>query len=128
MLKGVKFPVRVTPLGGAETIEGSSVIDQNVLLAVIPSGTLHPWMQNLTPDEEIIFDIKDNRTGGLYSMTVRSYFEEMERKGYAKLLSGNRGIYIREAAPNEDGDMVVVINYINLESGRKEQSNIPLKK
>ena len=121
---GIKFPVRVGAYGGAETIEGYSVVDQNILLAIKPAGSLHPWNQRLTPDEDLIFDIRDNRSGGLYSMHVRQFFSEMERAGYAKLLPGTRGLRIEDSG--NDGEMVVVISYINLERNKEMTFKVPL--
>lgn len=118
MPKGIKYPIKVSPSGGAVTVEGTPVIDQNVLLALRPAGSLHPWNQKLTPDEDLIFDIKDNRSGGLYSMHVREFFQEMERNGYARLLPGRNGLSIVHS--RDGGDMIVRVNYVNLETGDTE--------
>lgn len=117
MLKDIKIPCDVSSDGAAIYVEGSNVVDQNIIIAVTPAGSLHPWNQNLTPDEDMIFEIKDLKAGGQYSVHVREFFVEMERQGYARLLEGENGIKILEA---EDGNLVIMIRYINLESGRIE--------
>jgi hypothetical protein len=124
MPKGMKYPIGVSPSGGAITIEGTIVIDQNIVLAIYPAGSLHPWNQKLAPDENFIFDIKDNRSGGLFSMHVREFFQEMERNGYARLLPGRQGLNVDYG--EDGGDMVVNIYYINLETGDKVDVHIPL--
>lgn len=124
MPKGMKLPVAVTPSGGAQTIEGTIVIDQNIILAVRPAGSLHPWNQKLAPSEEMIFDIKDNKSGGIFTMHVREFFHEMERRGYARLLPGMHGFRI--SLPEGNGDMIAYIKYENLETGKTEGFSIPI--
>jgi len=116
MLKGLSIPISVGPHGGANTIEGSRVVGQNVILGVKPASSRHPWNKNLAPDETIIFDIQDSKTGSIYSLTVRKFFEEMERHGYAKLLPGSKGI----SFVSSGGEMKVYIRYNNLEAGKIE--------
>jgi len=125
MPRGMKFPIKVSPSGGAVTVDGTAVVDQNIILAIRPAGSLHPWNQELAPDEALIFDIRDNKTGGLYTMHIREFFQEMERRGYARLRPGKHGIAILE--PEDDsGDMVASINYENLETGKVEGIQIPI--
>lgn len=125
MLKGLAIPIAVTPSGGANVIEGSRVVGQNVVLGVKPASSLHPWNQNLAPDEALIFDIQDMKSGGVYAMTVRRFFEEMERHGYARLLPGTQGINV---VPSKDnGEMTVYIRYNNLEAGKLEGFSFPVE-
>lgn len=126
MLKGLRVPVAVTPAGGAATIENYPVVDQNVLLSILPADTLHPWAQGLTPDEDTIFEINDDRIGGLMVSHIRRVFEEMHALGYARLLPGTRGIsYVKGG--RSDGEAWVVVNYINLESGRLQGFKVPTR-
>lgn len=118
MLKGMMVPFSIGPHGGANAIEGQRVVGQNVVIGVKPASSLHPWNQNLAPDEALIFDIRDMKSGGIYAMTVRKFFQEMERHGYAKLLPGNHGISILSS--KDEGEMKVCIRYNNLEAGKLE--------
>ena len=124
MLRGMKFPVSVSVSGGSNVVKGIKVIDQNVILAIKPASSLHPWNQNLAPDEDIVFDIKDNYTGNLYTMHIREFFQEMERQGYARLLPGRRGLRVDSSSNN--GEMIVNIQYENLESGEIEGMQVPI--
>ena len=120
MPRGMKYPISVSPLGGSNIVEGTNIIDQNIILALTPAGSLNPWNQKLTPDEDIIFDINDNQTGGIYTMHVRDFFQEMELHGYARLFPGNRGINIIYASDS----IIVNIQYENLETGKEEKIQI----
>jgi len=124
MTKGMQYPVAVSPYGGARTREGPIVINQNIILALKPAGSLHPWNQDLAPDEDYIFDIKDNKSGGLYTLHVREFFKEMERAGHARLLPGKRGLNM--FLPEDGGDMVVGVQFENLETGQIEGFRIPI--
>lgn len=123
MLKGLAIPISVGPHGGSNTIEGSRVVGQNVILGVKPASSMNPWNRNLAPDENIIFDIQDSKTGSIYSLTVRKFFEEMERHGYAKLLPGSNGISFVPSG----GEMKVYIRYNNLEAGKIESFSFPIR-
>ena len=125
MLKGISIPFNVNPAGGAVTIEGPAIINQNIILALRPASSLHPWHQDIAPEETFIFDIRDNQTGGLYTMHVRSFFDQMERAGYARLLPGTKGLSVIQADDNS-GDMTVRVNFINLETGRESGFEFPL--
>lgn len=125
MPRGMKYPVAVNPAGGATAIEGSFAIHQNVILALIPAGSLHPWNQEIVPDEDIVFDILDTETGNSYTMHVREFFAEMERQGYARLLPGERGLKLF-VPERPGGEMMVGIQFENLESGKVEGFRYPI--
>lgn len=122
MLKGIRVPVDVTSDGSAVVTEGANVVNQNILLGVTPAGSLHPWNQELTPDEDMIFEIKDINSAGRFAIHVREFFAELEQQGYARLLDGENGIKIRYA--EDGGEMDIIINYFNMELGRIEQTTI----
>ena len=126
MPKGMSVPVRVAPHGGAEVIEGPSVIGQNIILALLPAGSLNPFTQNIAPEEDLIFEIRDVRTGGLYSMHVREFFNEMERLGYARLFPGGKGLAIQPSTLGNEGDMIVTVRYVNLETNANEKLEFPI--
>lgn len=116
MHKGMSIPTEVGPNGGSIPLEGSRVIGQNVILALIPASSQHPFTQDISPDEDFIFRVKDERSGSIYATHVRKFFDEMERNGYARLLPGNNGIRLEE---NQLGEVYININYINMERDRK---------
>jgi len=125
MPRGMKYPVAVSPTGGAATVEGPFAIHQNVILALQPAGSLHPWNQKIVPDEDIVFDILDLNTGNSYTMHVREFFAEMERRGYARLLPGDRGLKVF-SPERPGGEMMVGVQFENLESGKVEGFRYPI--
>lgn len=126
MPKGMLVPIRVGPNGGAAMHEGSTVIGQNVILALIPAGSLHPFHQDITPEEDLIFEIRDMRTGGLYVTHVREFFREMEQLGYARLFPGGKGLSVEPSPSGSEGDMIVTVRYVNLETNENEKLQFPV--
>jgi len=124
MLRGLRVPCRVSPYGSAQVVEGPSVVGQNIVLAVLPSSNRNPWSQNLAPEEELIFDINDDKmVGGLLVRHIRDTFSIMERRGYAKLLPGSRGIFFQ----SRGSEAFVFIRYVNLEKDKVESIRIPVR-
>ena len=127
MPKGMRVPIEAGPHGGAVMLEGPAVINQNVILGLIPAGSLHPFEQEITPDEEFIFEIHDMKTAGLYSMHVRKFFSELEILGHARLFPGSKGLAIRPSGPGEEGDFIVTVRFVNLEMNSEEKLEFPVK-
>lgn len=125
MPKGMRVPIKVADNGGSMMLDGPATIGQNVILAVKPAGSLHPWNQHITPEENLVFDLNDERTGGLYTMQVRQFFSEMESRGFARLYPGRKGLRIVPSG-RDRGDMIVMINYVNLETGKASQLSFPI--
>jgi hypothetical protein len=124
MLRGLQVPLQVSPYGSAKVVEGPSVVGQNIILAVMPSGNRNPWSQNLSPDESLVFDIADDMVvGGSLSRHIREVLDQMERRGYAKLLPGNRGVRVK----SRGSEMFVFVRYINLENDKTETIRIPVR-
>lgn len=126
MAKGMRAPIEVGDNGGARMLEGASVVQQNIILALIPAGSLNPWTQDIAPKESLTFDPNDETTGGLYVQHVRNFFAEMERQGFARLLPGRDGVRIITGENNAQGNMDVIIRYVNLETGKEENLAFPL--
>jgi hypothetical protein len=126
MPKGMQIPVGVGPNGGALMQEGSVVIGQNIVLAVLPASSLHPFHQNIAPEEELIFEIRDMRTGGLYVSHVREFFKEMEQHGYARLFPGSKGLSVEPSPGGKEGEMIITIRYTNLETNKNEKVQFPI--
>jgi hypothetical protein len=126
MPKGLRVPIAVGPNGGARVIEGPTVIGQNIILGLIPAGSLNPFQQNIAPEEDLIFEIRDMRTGGLYVSHVREFFAELERQGYARLFPGGRGLSIEPSSKSEGGDMLITVRYVNLETNKNEKLQFPV--
>ena len=57
-------------------------------------------------------------------MHVREFFQEMERRGYARILPGHQGL--RLIVPENGAEIVVAIQYENLETGKTEGFQIPI--
>jgi len=124
MLRGLRVPCKVSPYGSAMVVEGASVVGQNIVLAIMPSGNRNPWNQDLAPDEELVFDIADDMmVGGLLVRHIRDVFSIMERRGYARLLPGSQGIYYR----SRGSDGFVYVRYVNLEKDKTETIQIPAR-
>lgn len=126
MAKGLRAPIEVSDAGGAIVIEGASVVQQNIILALIPASSLNPWTQDIAPKETLTFNLNDERTGGLYVQHVRQFFAEMERQGFARLYPGQKGVRIIPGENQAQGNMDVIINYKNLETGKDENLRFPL--
>ena|SRR4030042_309234 len=125
-LKGMKFPIGVSPSGGSEKVQSSGVVGQNVIIALIPASSRHPWNQTLAPPEDFIFEIKDMVAGNLYTSHVRDFFEVQEELGYARLYPGEQGIHIRPIENSPSGELEVMIHYEDLESGKAKSMSFPL--
>lgn len=113
MAKGMLFPVQVNPLGGAKLVENSELVRQMIILALLPASSLHPWNQNLAPEENFIFDINDRRTGGLFAAHVYNVFDVLQKRNIAALPKDGSGLSIKPSS--DEGEMEVVINYVDLE-------------
>jgi hypothetical protein len=122
----MQVPIRVAPNGGAAMHEGPTVIGQNVILGLIPAGSLHPFHQNITPEEDLIFEIRDVRTGGLYVSHVREFFREMDQLGFARLFPGGKGLSIEPSSSVDGGDMMITVRYVNLETNKNEKVQFPV--
>jgi hypothetical protein len=124
MLRGLKIPVRVSPYGSAEVLEGPSVVAQNIILAIMPSSNRNPWNQELAPEETLTFEIADEQSiGGVFVGHIRKVFEIMERRGYAKLLPGSRGI----SNSRIGAETFVFVRYVNLEKDKVEAIRFPVR-
>jgi hypothetical protein len=115
MPKGIKQPVKISTTGGLNTIEGSEILRQNIIQACRPASSENPWSQNITPQEDMIFDIADELGNGKYISHVYQVFEEYERLGMAKLPSSNALRIVR----NKDGETEVHLRYIDLEDSQE---------
>lgn len=114
MAKGIKMPVEISSTGGLITIEGGDLLYQNILYAVRPASSQHPWAQKITPREDMIFDIADNMTRSTYTSHVYQVFDELQRLGIAKLPAASPLSVVN----NEEGETDLDINYIDLEDSR----------
>lgn len=120
MPKGLKLPVAVGIRGGARTIEGFEARRQNIILGVQPASSQHPWHQKLTPPEETIFDIADEAVGGQLEAHIYQFFAEQERLGLTRLPRDSSGLRVK-LDKTEQGDVDVVINYIDLEDNESRE-------
>lgn len=124
MLRGMKVPLKVTPYGGADAIEGPSVVAQNIFVAITPSSNRNPWLQNITTDESITFDIADDRSvGGLLVTRIKEIFDRFAQRGYAKLLPGSQGLRYKVYG----SQAFVFIRYMNLENDKTETVRVPVR-
>jgi len=127
MAKGLMVPMRVTPRGGADTIEDHATLHQTIALALIPAGSLNPWHQRLTPPEDIVFSMRDATNAGLIISHAEEFFAELERLGRAKLVPGS-GLKIEDPGPGDESqnEMVLLVNYIDLEYGTQRELRLPI--
>jgi hypothetical protein len=120
MPKGLRLPVAVNPRGGAQTVEDFQARRQNVILGVKPASSLHPWNQQLTPPEELIFNIADEMSGGQLVAHIYSFFEEQEKLGLTRLSKGSDGLKL-DLSRSQHGEMELVINYTDLEDNSSRE-------
>lgn len=123
MPKGLKLPLQVGTRGGVLTAEGSDIRRQNVLLAVRPAGSLHPWHQSLTPPEDTIFDLADEMTGGQLVAHIYSFFDEQKRLGLSMLPRDGSGVSLN-LDDSDNGEVELTINYIDLEDNKSREVSI----
>jgi hypothetical protein len=93
----------------------------------MPAGSLHPWHQELTPPEDTIFSIRDAQSAGLIVSHAEEFFEELQRLGRARLAPGE-SIRIADPGPGDESqnEMVLIINYIDLEYGTPRELRLPI--
>jgi hypothetical protein len=107
---GFDFPVRPSGAGGFELVEGEVYVDHLVLIALGSGESDNPF-QDLGMNEDIIFEIgTDPRIKAAVASRVRSAFAILERDNLARLHS------LAYDEVTENGDFVVHIDYINLET------------
>ena len=123
MPKGLSMPLRVGVRGGARTVEGTEARRQNVMLGVTPASNRHPWHQEITPPEEVIFDLADELTGGLLIARIYQFFEEQERLGLTALPRGEDSLVL-DTSKAANGIVEVVVNYIDLEDNQAKTVRI----
>lgn len=119
MATGIAFPAKVNPRGGAVTKEGKDLVRQNIILALLPANTMNPWDQNIALKENLIFDIKDDITGGLVFAHIHRVFDEMKRQNIAMLPMDGRGIRIEDNG--KEGELEIVIEYIDIEDNQSRE-------
>lgn len=120
MAKGIKLPIQISSTGGSVAIESVKMLRQNILYAIRPASSAHPWSQNITPKEDMIFDIADNQTASLYTSHIYKVFKEFEKLGLAKLPPSN-GVRI---VKNNDGETEIEISYIDLEDNKTRKLKV----
>lgn len=120
MAKSIKLPFDVNPSGNAKTAINSDSLYQDILLGILPSSSLHPWNQRLTPPDDIIFNIADDSVGGLFESYVYDYFEQLERLNLASISKGADGITI-DGRGIHDGEIRVIVKYTDLEDNSSRE-------
>lgn len=127
MAKGIQVPFATTPRGGAMTVKDSNALKQIIALALIPAGSLNPWHQELTPSEDTVFSLRDAQNAGLIITHAEDFFAELQRLGRARLVPGS-GLRIEDPGPGDESqnEMVLIVNYIDLEHGTPTELRLPI--
>jgi len=120
MAKGIVFPFQTNIRGGILVAEGPEILRQNILLGVKPAGSLNPWGQRDAPREDLVFDIADAAVGGELAAYVYDLFEDLQRLDMAKLPKDSNAVRT-ELSNIKNGDLEVVITYIDLEDNSSRQ-------
>lgn len=116
MATGMYTPTNVTPSGNSYILEGSDLLRQNILYAIRPASSRHPWNQKLTPPDTLIFDLNDTSNGHMLEAFVRDLFAEYEKLGIASLRS-----FKLNNANAEKGELDVIIVYNDLEDDQNRE-------
>lgn len=122
-MKGLRAPIQVSPRGGAVTGEGPAQLTQNIMFGLLPASSLNPWNQQLTPPEDIIFDIADDRSGNLLISHVYSLFRELEQANLAMLAQGPDAVRLNLARSGQ-GQVEVAIRYVDLEDNASREISV----
>lgn len=122
MTQGIKYPVEVGPRGGIVLLSNADLIRQNILLALLPAESTHPWNQDLTPKRDLIFDIADEVTGGLMAAHIEKVFNDLEQRNIAALSKKDEAIRFEEVG--KEGEVEVVVKYVDLEDMKSREIRI----
>jgi hypothetical protein len=119
MPRTIKLPVSTGVRGGAVVVEGFDARRQTVILGVTPASSMNPWHQELTPPEDVIFNLSDEVTGGLLISRIYQFFDEQERLGLTKISKTTESV--RVSTGSEDGEVQIVIKYTDLEDNSSRE-------
>lgn len=123
MSKGLTLPFQPNVKGDLLVTEGPDLLRQNIMTALLPASSAHPWNQTLTPREDIIFDIADAALAGELTAYIYDYFDEMRRLNLAALSRKADSIKVKAISENT-GDVEVSITYVDLEDQRSREIKI----
>lgn len=116
MAQGIKLPLR-SKNGRLVLASGDTYIEQLIATAMGSGDSDNPF-QDLGLGEFMLFEINDELTEGEIRARVIAAFETLERDQLARLES------LSFSSENEEKFMQ--LNYRNLETGRREELNVPI--
>lgn len=120
---GMRMPVGVDEQGGAAMSAGSDYIHQLLITALRDCESRNPF-QDLGISERNIFDIDDPVTRGRLMTRVKDVFARFEAQSLARLASGSSAI--RWAESEADGEAVLEVQYIDMESNRNQSVQVTI--
>jgi len=123
MSKGLTLPFQTNVKGDLLLTEGPDLLRQNIMTALIPASSAHPWNQKLTPREDIIFDIADSKITGEMIAHIYDYFDELRKLNLAMLSHKSDAIKVTALVENS-GDVELSITYVDLEDQRSREIRI----
>lgn len=112
-MRGIKNPIEAAPNGSFATLEGDNQTDSLLRVALNDCASENPF-QDLGMDPPI-FNINDEVTKARTSIQIKNVFDVFENEGRAKLAKDGIDFQI----DSEKQGLIVFINYINIETGRK---------
>lgn len=117
MARGIQLPTKAVN-GRWQMLSGDAYIEQLIRVALLGSESDNPF-QDIGLGSDIIFDINDGLLDGEIRSKLEQVFSIFERDQLARLAAYN--------LEHVDGDVILVLSYINLETGaRIEDVQIPL--
>jgi hypothetical protein len=115
---GISFPFRGDGDGGLAVTEGDEYI-YNMVLGVVSPNDSDNAFEDLGGTEEMIFENPDDPAWrAAVRNRIRRQFQVLDRENLARLSS------LKFLGTNEDGEYTIKIEYINLESTKKEDVDV----
>jgi len=121
MPKGLAIPIRATPHGGIQTVEGSANDDKIIRAALGPDENDNAFQQDIGLGQRMIFGIADDALRGGIMERLRLVFERFRRQRRYDLIRSS----VRFYAPGDpegtgkEGEMVLEFRYLSLEANEE---------
>lgn len=124
MTVGLKIPVGPDKQGRAKTVDGVEYTKQTIITSLRNCESRNPF-QDLGLGNTMIFDINDETTTTRIVIRIEEIFASLEIQEIAKLGSSSTKQAI-EFETIKEGELDVIIRYIDLEVNRPEEITLNL--
>lgn len=117
MSQGTQTPWKADSLGRVVLVENDDYI-RDIIGIALGSGDSENPFQDIGLGEEIIFSVNDFVTEATVRRRVEDIFRDLETNGLARLVKPNGVTF---PGTDVEGEMFVVIKFINLETDRVDE-------